>query len=216
MRKEALTLGSYGYCLNKTDFRDSLLLRYNLPVPDVCKHCACGMKNSVDHTLSCKKGGYVTFRHDVLVETRAELLRETKCWNVYIEPSLLPTSARFHPRGTITADGARLDILATGLYGKNEKTFMDVRITHPNAPSNMSTPVDKLLLIRNETEKRTKYGSRIISTERGSFIPLIVLKTSATTVDIVEYHSRNIMMFVFEETEQGNLDYKVRDIVMSF
>ena len=125
------------------------------------KHCACGMKNSVDHALSCKKGGYVTFRHDVLVETEAELLREAKCRNVYIEPPLLPTSAQFHPKGTITADGARLDIVATGLYGKNEKTFMDVRITHPNAPSNMSTPVDKLLL-RNETEKKTKYGSRII------------------------------------------------------
>ena len=127
------------------------------------------MKNSVDHVLSSKKGGYVTFRHDVLVETEAELLREAKCRNVYIEPSLLPTSAQFHPKGTITADGARLDIVATGLYGNNEKTFMDVRITHPNAPSNMSTPVDKLLL-RNETEKKTKYGSRIINTERASYI----------------------------------------------
>ena len=44
---------SLGYCLNKKDFRD----RYNWPIPDVCKHCACGMKNSVDHALSCKKGG---------------------------------------------------------------------------------------------------------------------------------------------------------------
>ena len=117
----ALPLRSLGYCLNKKDFRDSLLLRYNWPIPDVCKHCACGMKNSVDHALSCKKGGYVTFRHDVLVETEAELLREAKCRNVYIEPSLLPTSAQFHPKGTITADGARLDIVATGLYGKMKK-----------------------------------------------------------------------------------------------
>ena len=99
--------------------------------------------------------------------------------------------------------------------GKMKKTSMDVRITHPNAPSNISTPVDKLLLIRNETEKRTKYVSRIISTQRGSFIPL-VLTTSATTVDIVEYHSKNIMMFALKKTEQGNLDYKVRDSVMSF
>ena len=80
----ALPLRSMGYCLNKKDFRDSLLLRYNWPIPDVCKHCACGKMNSVDHALSCKKGGYVTFRHDVLVETEAELLREAKCRNVYI------------------------------------------------------------------------------------------------------------------------------------
>ena len=72
----------------------------------------------------------MSFRHTILVETEAELLREAKCRNVYTEPALLPTSAELHPRGTITADGARLDIAATGLYGRNEKTFMDVRITH--------------------------------------------------------------------------------------
>ena len=65
---------------------------------------------------------------------------------------------------------------------------MDVRITHPNAPSNMSTPVDKLLL-RNETEKKTKYGSRIINTERASFIPL-VFTTSATTPECNKFHKR--------------------------
>ena len=69
-----------------------------------------------------------------LVETEAELLREAKCRNVYIEPSLLPTSAQFHPKGTITADGARLDIVATGLYGKNEKNFHG----RPNNPSQCS------------------------------------------------------------------------------
>ena len=73
------------------------------------------VKNSVYHALSCKKGGHVTFRHDVLVETEAELLREAKCRNVYTEPSLLPTNAEFHPKRTITTVGARLDIIATGL-----------------------------------------------------------------------------------------------------
>ena len=100
----ALPLRSLGYCLNKKDFRDSLSLRYNWPIPDVPKHCACGKTNSVDHALSCKKGGYVTFRHDILVETEAELLREAKCRNVYTEPALLPTSEQLHPKGTITAD----------------------------------------------------------------------------------------------------------------
>ena len=57
----------------------------------------------------------MTFRHDILVETEAELLRKAKCRNVYTEPALLPTkSEQFHPKGTITADGARLDIVAIG------------------------------------------------------------------------------------------------------
>ena len=41
----------------------------------------------------------MTFRHDILVETEAELLREAKCRNVYTEPALLPTSEQLHPKG---------------------------------------------------------------------------------------------------------------------
>ena len=55
--------------------------------------------------------------HDILVETEAELLREAKCRNVYTEPALLPTSEQLHPKGTITADGARLDVVAIGAGG---------------------------------------------------------------------------------------------------
>ena len=50
----ALPLRSLGYCLNKKDFRDSLSLRYNWPIPDVSKHCACGKTNSVEHALSSR------------------------------------------------------------------------------------------------------------------------------------------------------------------
>ena len=197
----ALPLRTMGYCLNKKDFRDSLLLRYNWPIPDVCKHCACGNKNSVDHALTCKKGGYVTFRHDILVETEAEFLREAKCRNVYTEPSLLPTCEHLHPKGTITADGARLDIVATGLHGKNEKTFMDVRITHPNAPSNMSLPVDKLLL-KNEAEKKTKYASRVINTERASFIPLVFTTSATTAPECDRFHKRVAELISNKRKEQ--------------
>ena len=168
----ALPMQSYGYSLNKNDFRDGICLRYGWNIQGIAKHSACSEKNSVDHALTCKKGGYVSFRHTVLVETEADLLREAKCRNVYAEPALLPTAPELHPKGTITESGARLDIVATGLYGRNARTFMDVRITHPNAPSNLNVPLDKLYK-RNEEEKKTKYNSRIINTERASFILLV-------------------------------------------
>ena len=177
------------------------MLRYNWPIPDVSKHCACGKTNSVDHALSCKKGGYVTFRHDILVETEAELLREAKCRNVYTEPALLPTSGQLHPKGTITADGARLDIVAIGLYGKNERTFMDVRITHPNAPSNLPVPVDKLLL-RNEAEKKSKYASRVVNTERASFIPLVFTTSATTAPECDKFHKRIAELISIKRKEQ--------------
>ncbi len=145
----------------------------------------------------------MTFRHDVLVETEAELLREAKCRNVYTEPSLLSTSPELHPKGTITTDGARLDIVATGLYGKNEKTFMDVRITHPTAPSNMTIPVDKLLL-KNETEKKTKYGSRVINTERASFIPLVFTTAATTAPECNRFHKRLAELIANKRKESYN------------
>ena len=143
----------------------------------------------------------MTFRHDILVETEAELLREAKCRNVYTEPALLPTSEQLHPKGTITADGARLDIVATGLYGKNEKTFMDVRIMHPNALSNLPTPVDKLLL-RNEAEKKSKYASRLINTERASFIPLVFTTSATTAPECNKFHKRIAELIANKRKEQ--------------
>ena len=83
------------------------------------------------------------FKHDILIESEAELLRDAKFRNVYTEPDLVPTSEQLHPKGTMTADGLRLDVVAIGLHGKNERTFTDVRITHPDAPSNMESMTQK-------------------------------------------------------------------------
>ena len=91
--------------------------------------------------------------------------------------------------------------MATGLYGKNEKTFMDVRITHPNAPSNMSTPVDKLLL-KNEAEKKSKYASRVINTERAMFIPLVFTKGATTAPECNKFHKRVAELIAKKRKEQ--------------
>ena len=82
-----------------------------------------------------------------------------------------------------------MDIVATGLYGLNERTFMDVRITHPNAPSNLKIPLDKLLL-KNEKEKKSKYNSRVINTERASFIPLVFTTAATTATECNKFHKR--------------------------
>ena len=73
-----------------------------------------------------------------------------------------------HPKGTITADGARLDIVATGLYGNNEKTFMGSRMVHAYATSKLSIPIDKLLL-QNEAEKKSRHASTLNELHRLGF-----------------------------------------------
>ena len=53
----AMPLADKGLALNKQEFRDSLRLRYDLPLIDLPSHCTCGDKFTVSHALSCKKGG---------------------------------------------------------------------------------------------------------------------------------------------------------------
>ena len=98
-------------------------------------HCQRGVKNSVDHVLVCRKGGFVTYRHDALRDAEAELLREC-CRDVQIEPALQPTKGDHLKANTSCQDGARLDIVATGLWNSIERTYYDVQVTHPLAPSN--------------------------------------------------------------------------------
>ena len=60
----AVPLVDQGLVPNNHEYRDSLRLRYNMPLSDLPSKCACGEKYTVFHALSCKKGGFVTQRHD--------------------------------------------------------------------------------------------------------------------------------------------------------
>ena len=71
----ALPIQSLGYALNKEDFRGSLCLRYGWRIPNMPMYCACGKKNSIDHSLSCPVGGYSIYRHDRVRDTIANILR---------------------------------------------------------------------------------------------------------------------------------------------
>ena len=72
----ALPLKALGYSLNKQEFRDAIKLRYAWVISDMPRYCACGLPSSVDHTLTCKKGGYVGLRHNRLRDTEALLMKE--------------------------------------------------------------------------------------------------------------------------------------------
>ena len=49
----SLPLQEHGFLLNKQEFVDALLLRYNFPLKEMPRNCACGKENSVDHALIC-------------------------------------------------------------------------------------------------------------------------------------------------------------------
>ncbi|KAG0720148.1 hypothetical protein GWK47_049053 [Chionoecetes opilio] len=85
----SLPIRAKGFNLNKQEFVDAVALRYGWPVEGLPNTCVCGSPNNVDHTMTCKKGGFVCIRHDEVRDLTASMLREV-CQDVSTEPTLLP------------------------------------------------------------------------------------------------------------------------------
>ena len=118
-------------------------------------------------------------RHDSLRDTMANMMREAGCSDVRTEPALLPVNPNDFQSRSNTAEGARLDISVRGLQSAFERTFFDVRVSHPFAASNVTVSL-KALYERNEAEKNTLYKDRVLQVEKGSFQPLVFLTTGGT------------------------------------
>ena len=91
-------------------------------------------------------------RHNMLRDLNAELQNEV-CKDVITETRLLPLDNE-EVSGT-SADRAAPDISSRELWSTFERTFYDVRVMHPNAPSYRSTPMAKLYE-NHEKEKNEK------------------------------------------------------------
>ena len=134
------------------------------------------MKNDIVHILSCKKGGYVSMRHNALRDSIAQMMREGGCSDVRTDPLLLPVNASDFSSQTNTSDGARLDISARGINSTFERSFYDVRGSHPHCASNVTLSLSELYE-KNEKEKLVKYEERVRECEKGTFTPLVFLTT---------------------------------------
>ena len=95
--------------------------------------------------------------------------------SIFSEPHLQPiTGERFHLRSASTEDQARLDVVASGVWGgRFERTFLDVRVFNPYAPSNRISACCH----RHEHEKRRRYDRRIREVERSPFLPVVLSAT---------------------------------------
>lgn len=171
----SLPLEEHNFILNKQEFQDGIALRYGLYITDIPKQCICGKENSADHSLICKKGGFVSMRHNSIRDTTAELLGNI-CKDVVTEPHLMPLSGEHLNPGTNVSDDARLDISARGVWSALDKAFFDVRIIHPNAASNADKPI-ATMYATHEQEKKRKYNERVLQVEKSTFTPLVFTTT---------------------------------------
>ena len=171
-----LPLSEQGFHLHKGEFRDALCLRYGWSLSNTPQLCNCGKAFTVNHAMVCHMGGFPTIRHNEIRDLTASLLTEV-CPNMAIEPHLQPLSGEsFRLASTNTDDGARLDVRTRGFWNTRQDTFFDVRVFHPNAPSNSSRSLPAAYK-KHEDEKKRTYGQRILEIEHGVFTPL-VLSTS--------------------------------------
>ena len=98
-------------------------------------------------------------RHNNIRDLEASLLKDV-CKDIKIEPELMPLG-NSETQSSNTAEKARLDVSAVGIWSSMERTFLDIRVMHPNSPSYMDTTPDQLYS-QHEREKKRMYNDRIL------------------------------------------------------
>jgi len=85
-----------------------------------------------------------------------------------------------------TQDGARLDIATNGFWGgRFERTYFDVRVFNPHAPSNRNSNSYR----KHELEKKRQY-ERVREVEHASFTPLVLSATVGMANQATVFYKR--------------------------
>ena len=137
-------------------------------------------------------------RHNRVRDLEAELMREV-CSDVKIEPTLLPLANANNVNGN-TAEKARLDVSGNGVWSPMEKTFLDIRIMHPNSPSYMDKNIDQVYR-QHEKEKKRTYNERVIQVEKGSFTPIVFSTFGGMGPEAERFHKRLALLIAEKRNE---------------
>ena len=89
------------------------------------------VKNSTSSMLSCKKGGFVSLRHNLVRNITSSLLSEV-CKDVRVEPQLQPLTGESFVPSTATGNEVRLGVCARGFWQAGQMAFFVVRVFNPN------------------------------------------------------------------------------------
>ena len=100
----ALPLDEFGFSLHKGAFKDALALRYGWLPSNVPTSCVCGSHFTVEHSLSCPKGGFPSIRQSDTMRSATLLVAGyLKCAVMFASNPLYNQSL------------ARLSLVAVGL-----------------------------------------------------------------------------------------------------
>ena len=144
-------------------------------------------------------------RHNRIRDLEAELMQEV-CADVKIEPHLLPLANENLISGN-KALSARLDVSGNGIWSPMEKTFLDIRVMHPNAPSYMNQDIAQVYETHEKEKKRT-YNERVIQVEKGSFTPIVFSTFGGTGKEAEKFHKR-LAQLISEKRKESYPDVEM-------
>ena len=89
--------------------------------------------------------------------------------DVGIEPELMPLDNNLMRNGN-NAENSHLDVSGIKAWGPFERTFLDRRVMHPNAPSY----VDKRCILLTKKKRKEHDNERVIQMEKGTFTAIVM------------------------------------------
>ena len=185
----ALPIKENGFSLNKQEFRDAIFLRYGITIRNLPQYCACHAEFSSDHAMICKKGGFVSLRHNEVRDITGEMLNEV-CKDVTLEPELIPlTGEKLKYKTSNTDERARTDLSARNFWIRGERAFFDIRVFDPVAPSYEERSLSALHRMQ-EQDKNRRYAERIVNVEHGSFTPLVFTIAGGMGKQALKFYDR--------------------------
>ena len=144
-----LPIKRLGLNLLKSDFWDVVRLRYGLPLKRLSGQCGCQKPYNVQHPISCKKGRFITLRHNQLRDNIAEMLEEVSS-DVKVDLAL----SREEIKGSLS-NKARSDISARTFWIRGQRASIDITAFDPNAQRDRSKTVRRCYEINEQEKKRT-------------------------------------------------------------
>ena len=138
-------------------------------------------------------------RHNRVRDLEANLMKEV-CYNVQTEPALIPIEGDDVRYGN-KKDKARLDVAGVGVWGAYERTFLDIRITHPNCPTYVNKTIDQVYT-HHENLKKNEYNERVLQIEKGSFTPIVGTTFGGMGREAERHHKRIASLIAAKRNEE--------------
>ena len=156
-----------GFDLSAEQFRDRVAQRYGkqpLGLPVNCD--GCGKPFSLQHGLSCMKGGLVKQGHDNLRDECIKL-SEMAWGGVTSEPLIKEESGR-------CKEELRADFCVRGVWEGNRTAFFDNRILDADAKCRLERNISWKTALKSAAEEKKRKYRNVCEDIRSSFTPLVI------------------------------------------